>query len=156
MKMAHPLLGCPRLSNSFSDSGICQPVGFNVVFARDVRYGEVERTGQFLAGPMQGIKSRAAAGVFPRHLLDHDFGIGKYMECSGAKLYRELQCFEKSDVLGNIVVVMSNRFVYFDRTVRRTVDHDADSGGARVPERSAIDVGNEIRHIGDTCWNNNA
>lgn len=78
------------------------------------------------------------------------------MECSGAKLYGELQCFEKSDVLGNIVVVMSNRFVYLDRTFRRTVDHDADSGGPRVPERSAIDVGNEIRHIGDACWNHNA
>ena len=78
------------------------------------------------------------------------------MECSGAKLYGELQCFQKSDVLGNIVVVMSNRFVYFDRTVRRTVDHNTDSGGPRVPERSAIDVGNEIRHIGDSRWNNNA
>ena len=96
---------------------------------------------------MQGIEPRAATRVFPRHLLDHDFGIGKNMECSGAKLYGELQCFEKSDVLGNIVVVMSDRFVYFDRAVRRTVDHDSDSRGARVPERSAIDVGNEIRHI---------
>jgi hypothetical protein len=68
------------------------------------------------------------------------------MKCCGAKLYSKLQRFEKSSILGNIVVVMSDRFVYFDRTVRSTVDHDSDAGGAWIPERTAIDVGNEIRH----------
>ena len=78
------------------------------------------------------------------------------MKCSGAKLYGELQCFEKSDVLSDIVVVMSNRFVYFHRAVCSTVDHDSDPGGPRIPEGSAIDVGNEIRHVFEVCWNNNA
>ena len=78
------------------------------------------------------------------------------MKCSGAQLYRELQGFEKSDVLSDIVVVMSNRFVYFHRAVFRTVDHDSDSSGPRIPEGSAIDIGNEIRHGFDECWNNNA
>jgi hypothetical protein len=33
------------LSNSFSDGGIGEAVGFNVVSTRNVRYGKVERTG---------------------------------------------------------------------------------------------------------------
>ncbi len=78
------------------------------------------------------------------------------MECRGAKLYCKLQRFQKSSILGNIVVVMSDRFVYFDRAVRRTVDHDSDAGGTWTPERPSIDVGNEIRHVWDVCWNNNA
>jgi len=78
------------------------------------------------------------------------------MECCGTELYSELQRFEKSSILGNIVVVMSDRFVYFDRAVRRTVDHDSDACGTWIPERTAINVGNEIRHVCDVCWNNNA
>jgi hypothetical protein len=68
-----------------SDGGISQTVGFNIVFTRNMRYGEVERTGQFSAGPMQRIESRTATAVFPSHLLDHYFGIGEHMERSGTK-----------------------------------------------------------------------
>ncbi len=68
------------------------------------------------------------------------------MECSGTKLYSELQRFEKGSILGNIVVVMSDRFVDFDRSVCRTIDHHSNAGGTWIPERPAIDVRNKIRH----------
>ena len=91
---------------------------------------------------VQTIKPWAATGVLARHLLDHDFGIGKYMECSGAKLDSELQRFQKSSILGNIIVVMSDRFVDFDRPLCGTVDHHSNPGGSWIPKRPAIDVGN--------------
>src|SRR5216683_158837 len=83
-------LGLPRFVISdyrrpSPDGGISQPVGFNIVFTRNMRYREVERAGQFSTGPMQRIEPRTATGVFPRHLFDHDFGIGKNVECSSAK-----------------------------------------------------------------------
>src|SRR6266513_2933010 len=105
---------------------------------------------------MKGIKSRTATAVCPCHLLNDDFGIGEHVECAGPKFQSELQCFEKSDVLSNIIVLMADPFLDFDRTVRRTIDHHADASGTRVPQRSAIDVGNQIRHACDVCWNNNA
>ena len=138
-----------RLASSFSDGGISQPVGLTVVFARNMGDRKLERTRQFSAGPMQRIESRAATRVFTSHLLDHDFRIGKHMEGSGTKLYSELQRFEKSSILGNIVVVMSDRFFDFDSSVSRTIDHYSNAGGAGIPERSTINVGNKIRHICD-------
>jgi hypothetical protein len=67
-----------------------------------------------------------------------------------------LQRFQKSSILSNIIVVMSDRFVDFDRPVRGTVDHHSNAGGTWIPERPAIDVGNEIRHVCGEYWNNNA
>src|SRR5437879_4474731 len=46
-----------------SDGGIGQAIGLEIVFTRNVRYGELERMRQFSARPMQRIKSRAATGV---------------------------------------------------------------------------------------------
>jgi hypothetical protein len=66
------------------------------------------------------------------------------MERCGAKLYCKLQRFQKRSILGNIVVVMSDRFVYFDRAVPRTVDHDPNAGGTWIPERPSIDVRDKI------------
>jgi hypothetical protein len=40
-----------------------------------VRYGEVERPGQFSTSPIQRVELRAAAGIVPAHLLDDHFGI---------------------------------------------------------------------------------
>jgi len=51
---------------------------------------------------------------------------------------------------------MSYPFVDFDRAVCRTVDHHSNAGRAGIPERPAIDVGNQIRHVCDVRWNNNA
>jgi hypothetical protein len=58
------------------------------------------------------------------------------MECSGAKLYGELQRFEKSDVLGNVVVVMSNRFVYLEIFLVKIPKSGGYSGSERLPKRS--------------------
>src|SRR6266496_6428468 len=105
---------------------------------------------------MQRIEPRTATAVFPAHLLDHYFGIGKHVQCSGAKLKSQLQSFKKSSILGNVVVLMSDPLLDFDLLVSRTVDYHSNAGRTWIPERSAIDVGNEIRHVCDVCWNNNA
>ena len=62
-----------RSSRSLSNCGASQVVGFCIVFARNMRNGELKRAGQFSAGPVQRIKPWTATGVFPRHLLDHYF-----------------------------------------------------------------------------------
>src|SRR6266404_2266680 len=61
--LAKPLAG--------SRSG--QAIGFSVVLTANVGYREIERSGQFPADPVQGIKPRAAAVVLATHLLDHYF-----------------------------------------------------------------------------------
>src|SRR5437899_1079394 len=99
-----------------------------------MRYGEVERTGQFAPGPMQRIKSRTATGVFRRHLLDHYFGIGKNVERSSAKFQGTLECLKKCDVLGDIIVLVADPLVDFDRPACRAVDHDSNAGRAGIPE----------------------
>lgn len=78
------------------------------------------------------------------------------MECSRAEFYSELQRFQKSSIFSNIVIVMADRFVDFDRPVRGAVDHHSNAGRAWTPERAAIDVCNQIRHVCNKCWNNNA
>ena len=56
------------------------------------------------------------------------------MECSGTKPYSELQRFQKSSILGNIIVVMSDQLVDFDRPICGTVDHQSNAGRTGIPE----------------------
>jgi hypothetical protein len=65
-----------------------------------VRYGEVEQPGQFSAGPIQRVQLRAAAGVFPAHLLDDHFGIRKHVQRSGAESQGAVQRFQKRVSIG--------------------------------------------------------
>lgn len=95
---------------------------------------------------MQGIKPWAAAGVLAGHLLDHDFGVGKNMQGFRVKFYRVLQSFEQGDILGDIVVLMSDPFFDFNRSTRGAFNQNSNSRRTGIPLRSAINVGNEIRH----------
>src|SRR5258708_30542338 len=47
------------------DGGISQPVGFNVVFTRNMGYGEVERAGQFSAGSCELIETPTTRRTCP-------------------------------------------------------------------------------------------
>jgi len=60
----------------FPDGRVREPIRFGVVFAAYVGDGEIEGVGELTADPVQGIETRAAAGVFAFHLADYYFGIG--------------------------------------------------------------------------------
>jgi len=121
-----------------------QTIGLGVVFTPDVRDREIERSGQFPADPIQGIKARAAAAVFPPHLLDHDLRIGKHVKRLGLKPQRTLQRFQQSNVLGDIIVLVPDPFGDSDRAVGGTVHYHANTRWPGVSERAAVDVGHEI------------
>ena len=51
-------------------------VGLEVLVAADVSDGKFETSGQFAAGPVEGVKPGAATGVLAGHLTDDDLGVG--------------------------------------------------------------------------------
>src|SRR5204862_6826602 len=103
------------------------------------------------ADSMQRIEPRTTTGVLPLHLFDNDFGIGKNVECSSAKFQGTLECLKKCDVLGDIIVLVADPLLDFDRPTCRTVDHHSNAGRAGIHEGSAIDIGNRIRHVLLSC-----
>src|SRR2546430_10010848 len=84
------------LSGLLACGGTCEAVGFGIACARNVRYGEGEGARQFSAGPIQGIETRIAAGVFASHLLDDHFRIREYVQSFGADFDGILQRLQKS------------------------------------------------------------
>ena len=43
------------LNRPLPDRGLCQPVGFGIIFAGNVRDGKIQAPRQLAAGPVQGI-----------------------------------------------------------------------------------------------------
>lgn len=126
---------------------IGQAVGFDVSFAGNMRDGEIERARQFAAHPMQRVKTRTAAGILTGHLLHHEFRIGVDVESSRLEIKRTLKSFEKRSVFGDIVVVMANPFRNADHFAIRLGDHHANARRTRAAVGTAIDMGDQIRHL---------
>ena len=66
------------------------------------------------------------------------------MQRRSLKPQSALQSLQQSDVLGDVIVLVSDPFCDSDGAVRRTVNDNANAGRAGIPERAAIDVGYEI------------
>ena len=96
---------------------------------------------------MQRIKARAATSIYAGHLFHHQLGVGKYVKRRCFATQSELQSFEERDVLGHIVVLVTDPFPNPDRSIGRAVDHHSNTRRTGVPERTAINVCNEIGEI---------
>jgi hypothetical protein len=68
------------------------------------------------------------------------------VKCFGLKPQGTLQRFEQSNVLGDIIVLVSDPFGDSDCAVGGAVNDDSNARRARIPERAAIDVSHEICH----------
>ncbi|MFZ0797164.1 MAG: hypothetical protein WCA13_00920 [Terriglobales bacterium] len=66
------------------------------------------------------------------------------MKRPGLKPQGTLQRFKQSNVLGDIIVLVPDPFSDSDCAVRGTVDYDANTRRAGIPERAAIDVSHEV------------
>src|SRR5579872_4695255 len=64
-----------RLTTISPQCRLRQPVRLGIDLTLHVRDEERQRPRQLLAGPMEGVKPRAAAGIFPSHLPHNDLGI---------------------------------------------------------------------------------
>jgi hypothetical protein len=62
----------------------------------------------------------------------------------GLKPQGTLQRFQESNVLGDIIVLVPDPFCDSDCTVSGTVDYNANTRWAGIPERAAIDVGHKV------------
>jgi hypothetical protein len=129
-----------------ADCGISQVISLSVALARDVRDRKLERPGQLAADPVQGIEARAAAGVLPLHLANHDLGVRIDVQRGRFEGSSALQGLQEGYILGYIVVLTADPARNADGAAVGTLDHDANTGGPGVPQRSAIHVGYEVRH----------
>ena len=93
---------------------------------------------------MQGIEPRAAAPILASHLPDHYFGIRKHVKRPSPKPQGALQCLQQRQVLGDVIVLMSDPFGDPDGAVCGAVNYHPNTRRAGIPERAAIDVGYEI------------
>jgi hypothetical protein len=121
-----------------------QFVGFLVVLAGDVLDGEINRTCQFAAGPVQGMQTGAMAGVLTMHLLDHYLGVGINAQRPGLHGDGVLQDFQQSNIFGDIVVLMPNRFGNSSLFSARTLNHDSNARPPGISVRAAVHIGHEI------------
>ena len=87
-----------------------QPIGLGVMFARNVRNGELQRTRQLAAGPVQRIETFAAAGIFAGHLPHYNLRIGENVQRSRILRDGVLQRFHQRGVFGDVVILSSNPF----------------------------------------------
>jgi hypothetical protein len=111
-----------------------------------MRDGEIDASGQLPAGPVQGMQAGAATVVLASHLLDDHFGIGINVQSLG--VYRDgvLQSFEEGNVLGDVVVLVSDPLGDTDDFAVRSFNYDANSGWSGIPMGSAVDVRYQIGH----------
>jgi hypothetical protein len=86
------------------------------------------------------------AGIFPRHLFDDHLGIGKNVKGSRAKSHGILQSFEKGNILRYVVILMSDPSLDPDGSIFATIDHHSNTRGTWIPQRTTINVSNEIQH----------
>jgi len=141
-----PHLCTGRRFSLLSDCGACQTVCLGVVFAGYVRDREVERAGQLAADPVQGVQSRAAAGILAPHLLDHNFGIRVDVKCLRSQGQSTLQGFKQGNILGYVVILAPNPFGDSDLACLSTLNDHPNAGRPRISQRAAIHVGYEIWH----------
>src|ERR1019366_134595 len=123
-----------------------QLVGLAVVFALNVLDGEVNRSRQFAAGPVQGMQARAAAGVFAGHLLDHHFGVRINMQRLGVDRDGVLQGLEQGDVFCYVIVLMPDPAGDANGFAVGTFNYDSNPGWSGISVRAAVHVGYEIGH----------
>src|SRR5271157_5244727 len=123
-----------------------QFVGLAIVLAADVRDGKINRARQLAAGPIQGVKTRAAAGVLARHLLDHDLRVG--INAKGASVDRDgvLQGLEQRNVLGHVVVLVPDPSCNAGRFAVESSDHDSNTRRPGIPVRATVHIGYQIGH----------
>jgi len=126
--------------------GVGQAVGFAVELAGDVRDGEPERAGQLATDPVQGIEARAAAIVLARHLPDYNLGIRVNMQRPCFQGQGALQSFQQGDVLGDVIVLVTDPAGDFDAAALAAFDYYANARRPRVAQGTAVHVGYEIRH----------
>lgn len=124
-----------------SQRGLRQAVGLGIALAWDVRDGKFQGPGQLATGPVQGIEAGAAAGVFARHLPDHDLRIRIDVKLAGVHRDGALQGFHERDVLGDVVILAANPFRDADRAAGAAVDHHSNARRPGIPQAPAIDVG---------------
>src|SRR6185312_3204632 len=125
---------------------VSQPVGFLISMARDVSDGKLQRARQLPAGPVQGVQTRAATGVFTRHLLHDKLRIGKNLQRSGFHLKGPLQSFEQGRIFGDVVVLMANPFGNANQFPIRRFDNHADARRSRAAMGTAINVRRQNGH----------
>ena len=82
--------------------------------------------------------------IFSRHLFDHDFGIGKDMQCSRTEIQSELQRFEKRCVLGHVVVLVADPLRDPNLLTLGILDDDTDPRWSWTAMRAAVNVGNKF------------
>src|ERR1019366_3597779 len=118
-----------------------QVVGLAIVFALNVLDGEVNRSRQFAAGPIQRMQARAAAGVFAGHLLDPHFGVRINMHRDGV-----LQGLQQGDVFCYVIVLMPDPAGDANGFAVGTFNYDSNPGWSGISVRAAVHVGYEIGH----------
>jgi hypothetical protein len=95
---------------------------------------------------MQGIESRAVAGVLTAHLSHDHLGIG--INVQGTRLQRlcTLQSLKQCNVFSYVVVLAANPAGNSDGPALRALDYYANTRRPRVSQRTAIHVGYKVRH----------
>src|SRR5581483_1305680 len=124
----------------FAGSGVGQTVGFGVEFAANVGNRELQTTGQLAAGPVQGIQTRAAAGIDASHLLHDHFGIGVNVKGAGFEQNRALQGLKQGQVLGDVVVLPAYPLGDFYFAVANAAYYDPNARRSRISQRTTIDI----------------
>jgi hypothetical protein len=128
------------------DGGVRQAIRLGIVLAADVRDGELERTRQLLAHPVEGIEARAPAGVLALHLPDHDFGIGEDVQRRRLPINGVLQRFQQRGILSHIVIMLPDPAGDPDLVPIRVLDDNTNPGRTRVAMGAAVDVSDKMRH----------
>ena len=137
----------PALSAEHPCSAIGEMVGFDVLFTRNPSNRKIQGFNQFLASPVERIETRALAAINTIHLVDDDFRIRENAQHLGIHGKRDLDGFEKCDVLGDIVVVVSNPLGDAELGSAGILDYDSNTGRSRISMGSAVDVSHQFRHF---------
>src|SRR5262249_14135760 len=98
------------------------------------------------ADPVKRIQARTTTTVFAPHLPDYYFRIRIHVKRRGFQVHSTLKRLKERCVLCYVIVLVANPFCDPDGARGITVDDDANARGSRVSTRSAIDIGNQVRH----------
>jgi len=116
-----------KLNRPLPDRGLRQPVGFGIIFAGNVRDGEIQAPRQLAAGPVQGIQARTATGIFAQHLPHHHLRIRINVQRLGLQLERPLQRFQQRRILGHVVILVANPLCDSDRPAFAASNHHSNA-----------------------------
>jgi hypothetical protein len=140
-----------RLFRAPLQCGLRQAVGLDIILTGDVRDREFQGARQFAAGPMQRIKTRAAADVFARHLPNYNLRIGVNVQLLRSQRNRALQRLHERGVFGHIVILVANPLGDADRSGLAAADDHTNPRGPRISQAAAIYVRHQIRHHLSLC-----